>query len=65
MHAHARGALHERLDDHGADFVGVVGERSFHGLECAARACLVRLARLARRYASGVGTVITSISSGW
>ena len=48
VHAHAAGALHERLDDHRADLVRVPGERRLHRGEHPAAVGFPALARLAR-----------------
>ena len=47
VHAHAAGALHQRLDDHGADFRGVTLQRHAHVGEFAQRMRFPGFARLA------------------
>ena len=65
VHAHAGRALHQRLDDHRRDLVGVPGEGCLHVRElCAAVLCPAH-ARARARSSPGSGTVMTSISSGW
>ena len=46
VHAHAAGALDQRLHHHGADFVVLLGQQLFHGLKLAQCIGFVGLTRL-------------------
>ena len=64
VHAHAAGALHQRLDDHRGHLVVVSRQRRLHVREHVLARAAPRSRRLRVRTQSGEGTVITSMSSG-